>query len=357
MFSPGEFRDLVSGRRRGLHASVLRAALRTFEYPYTAVVSRRNRRFDSGHSLVHRVDAPVICVGNLTLGGTGKTPAVAWLVEHLREAGVRPAIVSRGYGSGANEQNDEALELELALGSVTHVQDRDRVAAANRAIREHGAEAIVLDDGFQHRRLARDLDVVLLDAMEPFGFDHVFPRGTLREPLDALSRADVVMLSRADVVSDGEREAIRQRVAGYAPDAIWVEATHRPQRFLSCDGTSRALDDLREQPVAAFCGVGNPAGFRHTLQQAGLRVTAFREFPDHHAYREHDLEQLGRWAAESKVQQLVCTRKDLVKIRERRLVDIPLAALTIELDITRGLRELTERLTTLFEKRTRRPIA
>jgi tetraacyldisaccharide 4'-kinase len=200
MLNASTFRDIVSGCRGGARAAVARGVLRLAEVPYTAAVNWRNRRFDGPHSAVRRVGVPVVSVGNLTLGGTGKTPMVEWIANWLVQRNVRVAIVSRGYGAAAADKNDEALELEQALAGVPHVQNPDRVAGALTAVERFGVELILLDDGFQHRRLARDLDVVLLDATAPFGFEHVFPRGMLREPVRGLQRADVVCLTRADAL-------------------------------------------------------------------------------------------------------------------------------------------------------------
>ncbi len=188
MLSPTEFRELVSGHRRGPDATALRGLLRAAELPYTLAVRFRNHRYDRRRTAVHHVSVPVISVGNLTLGGTGKTPMVKWLARRVEDLGARVALVSRGYRAASGELNDEARELAQALPTIPHIQNRDRVAAARFAIEKFNPDVLLLDDGFQHRRLARDLDVVLLDALEPFGFDHVFPRGTLREPLDGLAR-------------------------------------------------------------------------------------------------------------------------------------------------------------------------
>ena len=256
------FRALISGQRRGAQAALLRGLLRAAEMPYTAAVQWRNRQYDRGHKPIERVDVPVISVGNLTLGGTGKTPLVAWLARWFRQRGVRVTIISRGYGAEAGAQNDEALELEQTLPDVPHVQNPDRVAAAKMAIEEFDCQLILLDDAFQHRRIHRDLNIVVVDALEPFGFGHVFPRGALREPLAGLRRSDVVVLSRADLVEPLERERIRSTVAQYAPAAIWLEASHQPEKLLSASGREEALSALAGQPVAAFCGIGNPAGFR-----------------------------------------------------------------------------------------------
>ena len=229
-------------------AALTRGVLRVAEVPYTIAVTVRNRRYDRGAAEVHNVGVPIITVGNLTLGGTGKTPMVKWLAQRFQNAGLRVAIVSRGYGAADGKHNDEALELAQSLPNVPHIQNRDRVAAAQQAIRDFKSQLILLDDGYQHRRLGRDLDIVLLDALEPFGFEHVFPRGTLREPLAGLGRAHVVCLSRADAISQPEREAIRERVAQIAPQAAWCEAAHAASKLVNARGESQPLDVLAKPP-------------------------------------------------------------------------------------------------------------
>jgi tetraacyldisaccharide 4'-kinase len=340
MLRPSEFRDLVSGRRKGLLAVLTRGVLRVAEVPYTAAVTMRNRRYDRGAAEVHRVGVPVITVGNLSLGGTGKTPMVKWLAQRFQNAGLRVAIVSRGYKATKGKHNDEAMELAQALPNVPHIQNRDRVAGARQAIREFNSHLLLLDDGFQHRRLIRDLDIVLLDALEPFGFEHVFPRGTLREPLAGLARAQVVCLSRADAISQGERGAIRERVARIAPQAIWSEAAHAASKLINTSGELQPLEVLANHRVMAFCGVGNPAGFRHTLAAAGCEPIAWREFPDHHTYTTADQSELVALAQSCKADTFVCTQKDIVKIPQQQLGGVPLWAVAIEMKFLRGQQEL-----------------
>jgi tetraacyldisaccharide 4'-kinase len=303
-------------------------------------VKWRNRGFDRGRRRIERVNVPVISVGNLSLGGTGKTPLVEWLARWLRSRGVRVTLVSRGYGAEAGARNDEALELEERLPDVPHLQNPDRVAAARTAIEEFECQCIVLDDGFQHRRLARDLDLVLIDALEPFGFGHVFPRGTLREPLAGLARAQAVALSRADLVEVGEREQIKATVGRYAPRAVWLELAHAPRRLVSSAGQEQSLDGLRGRRVAAFCGIGNPAGFRRTLEGLGAALAEFREFPDHYAYRRADIDSLAAWGERLGAEALVCTAKDLVKLRVEQIGRLPLWSVAIELEIMTGQSEL-----------------
>ncbi len=344
--SPERFRALVSGEARGLGAACFRGLLRLLAIPYSTVVRVRNWRYDTRRAKITRVEVPVVCVGNLTLGGTGKTPMVEWLAKQLRSRGLHVALVSRGYRSRPQAQglpalgrrdaaNDEALELAQRLPNVPHVQNVDRVAAARRAIDEFHAQVVVLDDGFQHRRLARDLDIVLLDAVAPFGFDHLFPRGMLREPITSLHRAGVVILSRADMVDGARRASIRQTVQRLAPNAAWAEVRHAPQYLLSLDGETAPLDSLHDQRIAAFCGIGNPAGFRHTLEACGYNVVGLREFPDHHAYTAADVETLSRWATDMQASALVCTHKDLVKI-DNAVGAVKLWAMVVGLEFISG---------------------
>jgi tetraacyldisaccharide 4'-kinase len=275
------------------------------------------------------------------------------------DAGLRVGIVSRGYGSRDGRANDEARELAARLPEVPHVQNRDRVAAAREAIEKHGCQAIVMDDGFQHRRLGRDLDIVLVDATEPFGFEHVFPRGTLREPIAGLRRAHVAVLSRADLVSAERREEIRRRVLGIAPRLDWLESTHAPRWLVNGAGERRDVSWLAGRRIAAFCGIGNPAGFEHTLRACGAELVGFRAFADHFDYQQHGDggaavdDSLCRWAKSLGADVLVATCKDLVKLLVRAEREMPLWALAIglELDGTTHTRSFAERKATLLDAR------
>jgi len=348
MLSPHAFRELISGRRRGASATILRGLLRAAEVPCTAAVHWRNARYDCGRATSHRVEVPVICVGNITLGGTGKTPVVAWLANWLQERKVRVVLVSRGYKSSGTGRNDEALELARKLPGAAHVQNPDRVAAAREAIDRHGAELIVLDDGFQHRRLARELDIVLLDALDPFGFGHVFPRGTLREPLAGLARAHILGLTRADQISASERAELRRRLTSFAPDAAWCELVHRPTMLVSPSGVSRPVASLRGQAVVGFCGIGNPAGFERTLSDCGMRLLGLRCFPDHYRYRPEDLQQLALWSHRQGAAAVVCTEKDLVKLEPPMPEEFHLWALRIEAAFAAGREHLEAALQSLL---------
>ncbi len=239
---------------------------------------------------------------------------VEWVARWYRGRRLRVAILSRGYGQ-TEGLNDEGRVLEENLPDVPHLQDRDRVALAAIATRELETELIVLDDGFQHRRLARDIDIVLLDALEPFGLGYLFPRGLLREPVRSLRRADVVVLSRADLVDAPARAAIRREAERYAGPVPWVEARHAPLDLRDCEGNQYALDMLESQTVAAFCGIGNPEGFRQTLLSRCTKLLDLKVFPDHHRYSAADVRGLDAWASALKANLVLTTQKDLVKLR------------------------------------------
>ena len=350
MIRANSFDALVSGRRRGVGPAIARSLLRVAEVPYTWAVSYRNRRYDTGRAETVRVTIPVVSVGNLTLGGTGKTPMVEWLARWLRARDVRVTLISRGYGAEEGARNDEALELEQRLPDVPHLQDPDRAAAAAVAIEEFACQLILLDDGFQHRRLARDLDIVLLDAGAPFGYRHVFPRGLLREKVGGLRRAHVVAISRADMVDASRRSEIWREVERHAPQAVRVEVRHAPRELLAASGETKPITGLAGQRVAAFCGIGNPAGFRHTLTECGCEVAAFREFPDHHAYSRDDIESLHAWANEHDVRAVVCTHKDLVKVGLENLGRRALWAVTVGMAFMSGQSELEAALSPLLAR-------
>lgn len=332
------FKRLVDGSARGPAATVARAVLAAVAAPYALAVQARNAGYAAGIFPISSAPVPVICIGNLTLGGTGKTPLVAWFAQRLRAAGLRPAILSRGYAATSGQMSDEAAELGILLPDVPHLADRDRVAGA-RAAAALGADTIVLDDGFQHRRLARDLDIVAVDATDPFGCGHIFPRGLLREPLAGLARAHAVVLTRATLVDAERRAAIRAALAkacGGRLPGVWAEAAHRPLQLRSATAPPLPLATLRGTRIAAFAGIGNPAAFRATLEQLGAEVVAFRAFPDHHAYSAGDLHTLATWARAAHATLAVTTLKDLVKFRTATLDGIPLVALEIAVEVIAG---------------------
>jgi tetraacyldisaccharide 4'-kinase len=341
------FLRLVRGESRGLIPALSRLGLGAAAGLYRLGVGSRNLAFDRGWKPQHPINVPVVSVGNLTLGGTGKTPMVEWIARWYRERGVRVAILSRGYGDPSG-MNDEGRVLEENLPDVPHLQGADRVALARGAVEELESEILVLDDGFQHRRLARDLDVVLLDALEPFGLGKIFPRGLLREPVGSLRRAGVVVLSRADLVDESTQRAIRAEAERRSGPLRWVLARHAPLDLIDSRGQSTPLANLPGRKVAAFCGIGNPEGFRRTLEGLGLDVVGFRAFPDHHPYTASDVADLAGWVRSLGADLALTTQKDSVKLRVSGLGPVPLFALRIGLDVMDGLETLATALSALL---------
>jgi tetraacyldisaccharide 4'-kinase len=342
--SARNFRELISGGSRGVAPSLTRGMLAAASLAYWAAVRLRNLAYDWAILRSRRAGVSVISVGNLTAGGTGKSPFVRWLAEWFREQGWRPVVLSRGYRSAPGRPNDEFLEMRRRAPELLHLQGPDRTRLAQRAVDEFGAQVIILDDGFQHRRLARDLEIVLIDATEPFGYGWLLPRGLLREPLSALARARAVVLTRADQVSESERLAIWRRVAHHAPSVVRCEAAFVPCDLVDERGETHPLESLRGQPVFGFAGIGQPDNFRRTLESLGCRVVGFRPFPDHHAYTSDDLEQLHSAGVQLGARFLVCTEKDAVKISRDRPDSLPTRAVRIDATLLSSSREFEELL-------------
>jgi tetraacyldisaccharide 4'-kinase len=251
------------------------------------------------------------------VGGTGKTPIVIWLADHFRNK-YAIGIVSRGYAAVDRQLNDEGLEIRQRLDEIVLVQNRDRVAAARSALSQLADAAlpplIIADDAFQHRRLARDFNLVLIDATRPFGFDQLLPAGLLREPVSTLRRASAVILSRANLVEPKTRRRILKRIREVQPNAVLAETALVATGWRGAGGESLPLSFLHDQPVLAFCGIGNSGGFRDTLLANQIRIVEFVPFPDHHHFTKQDLVHLSKQAEASQCRALVCTIKDLVKL-------------------------------------------
>jgi tetraacyldisaccharide 4'-kinase len=334
--------EIIRGDRRGAVAGLARCGLRLASWPYGIGVRARNALYNHGWKRVSRSSVPVVSIGNLTLGGTGKTPCVEYVGRFFSDRDVRATILSRGYGSEAG-RNDEAMVLEENLPDVPHLQGADRVSLANLAVEELEAELLILDDGFQHRRLYRNLEVVLIDATRPPNRDYLFPRGTLREPASGLKRADAIVLTRCDQVTVEEVKAIRNWLSQRYPGKPVAITRHRPVGLIG--DVMEPLEGLKTGPVAGFCGIGNPNAFCRTLESLGANVIDFRAFPDHHAYTRDDVDELIHWANGLPHDATIATtQKDWVKLRISELAGRPLRAVRIGLAFREGQQEFDEKL-------------
>ena len=335
---------------------VVTAGLSALSVVYRAALAVRDRAYRWGVLRTNRLPCPVISVGNLTLGGTGKTPAVEAVVRSLQEighdAGTRPAVVSRGYGrttrgvhvvadrdgirTDVRTAGDEPLLLAERLPGVPVVVGENRYEAGRAAVERCGATAIVIDDGFQHRTLAKDLEIVVVPGRAPWGNARVFPRGMLREPLSALARAHAVLLTNpaGPETIDAVTRAVRRFNAGAAVLTAHYQLLDAVE---ARSGRRVPVADLAGRRLLAFAGLGSPQGFADTLDAAGVRRVGLAEFPDHHWFTSGDLEQLTREARASSAQGLVTTEKDWVRLRDMARPALPLWVLPMRLVFDSGL--------------------
>jgi tetraacyldisaccharide 4'-kinase len=338
--------SILSGQRRDLAARLLRGGCAFASLGYAATIAARNAAFDLGWRRVQHVGVPVVSVGNITTGGTGKTPLVAWIAQRFQERLGPVAIVSRGYRAHQDGKNDEALVLERLCPGVPQVLNRDRVAGARKAVQEFGSRAIVLDDAFQHRRIFRDLDLVLVDALNPWGYGHLLPRGLLREPLSALKRADAVLITRADQVDAATLDDLRRRIARIRGIDEHIAVCFAPTGVIYGDGLRLPLTAIdRSVEYGAFCGIGNPIAFQRTLADLGIKAT-LRTYPDHYHYTAADWDDLSAWSQQFPA-GLLTTLKDVVKLPPTHPLAEHVAALDIGVEFLAGRQHLDRRLETL----------
>ncbi|MCS6859342.1 MAG: tetraacyldisaccharide 4'-kinase [Abditibacteriales bacterium] len=343
--------EVLTGRRHGFAAACVRGALTPLEIAYRARLGYVRWSYLSGRRARARLSCRVISVGNLVAGGTGKTPMVQYLARRLREHGVSVAVILRGYGGrksevggvvsdgervwmSVEESGDEAQLHARTLPGVPVLIGRDRVAAGERAAREFGAEVIVLDDGFQTWQLQRDLDVLLIDATNPFGNGHLLPCGVLREPVKAMARADVVVLTKTEGVDGETLTQLETRLRTWLrADALIARARHKPTCFINWDGEQQPLSHLHGTKVCALSALADNTHFLTTLQRLGLSVEVASSFLDHHRYTQRDWQ-----AARASGLPVVTTEKDWVKLDPTWRTP-GTYALRIETEMTHGERE------------------
>ncbi|MGE0191025.1 MAG: tetraacyldisaccharide 4'-kinase [Planctomycetota bacterium] len=323
----------------GLVQAVRGLGLDLLGLPYRAAVAVRGQLYDAGWRETVRLPLPVISVGNLAAGGTGKTPLVIMLADELLRRGRRPGVVARGYRREPGETlNDEGREIAAALGDlVPQVQDADRVAAAHRLLAAHPrTDVLLLDDGFQHRRVRRDLDIVLLDGREPLARAHLLPRGRLREPPAALSRADLVVITRAEGLMPAARLERALEVARFTAAPLAFTATRVLRIEGLADTDPAALYGL---PVALLSGIGAPGAFRATVEDLGAEVRWHVALGDHRPASAERLAALRQRARATGARALLVTRKDAMKLAPagRAAGAVPVGVVVTAMDIVEGL--------------------
>ena len=338
------FRNLISGKEIGVKASLIRSALRPFSLCYSVIIWLRNIGYNFKILRSYKVAAPVISIGNITAGGTGKTPIVMWLCKLLENREIKAAVISRGYKSQAGSLGDEAAMMIKNCPQTKVIINSNRVCGAQKAIEEYDCKMIVLDDAFQHRRLRRDLDIVAVDATCPFGFGKMLPSGLLREMPSNLKRAHAAIITRTDQCDENAIEKIEEIISAQNPDILIARSIHKLVSAKMMKDVTIELSDLLERKVFAFCGIGNPESFCNGLKKTGLDIVGSKFFNDHEDYTKESLRNVATLAKESGADILLTTQKDWVKIAllAREVSQIEFAYIAIELEITSNKEKLTK---------------
>lgn len=361
---------VVSRREKGIVPAIVRFFLFLLEQVYRFVLMIRYFIYKIGFASTKRLDCKVISIGNIIAGGTGKTPLVRLLAEELKNRNYSIVVVSRGYKSknsqakvvfdgnklliAEEEVSDEALMLSNMLEGIPIITGKDRYKAGELAILEFSPDIILLDDGFQHWQLARDKDIVLLDANNPFGYKHLLPAGLLREPLKALSRVDIFLITKINPLNKNKISYIISTLKKYNQDAEIYKAEYENKciKLYQKNGKIKTLkaEFLSGKKVLAFSGIGNPASFQQSLEECNCDLFLHHRFPDHYQYTGKDIEEIVKKssvAISSKttgsntksVDLIITTAKDFVRLnKEMRallIAEYNLAVLEIDMKVER----------------------
>jgi tetraacyldisaccharide 4'-kinase len=364
--------DVIFGRREGMRATVFAGFLQGLSYLFSGIAQARLWLYQKRILHDQPLGCLVVVVGNLTVGGTGKTPVVEKFARALRDRGRKVAILSRGYRSksapmwkkwwyrlshteeppprivsdgqrvllDSEQAGDEPYMLARNLPGVHVIVDKNRVKAGAYAIKKFGCDTLILDDGFQYLPLKGRLNLLLVDKTNPFGNGHLLPRGILREPIKHLKRASYVFLTKSDGVRDVELEELIQK---HNPGVDVIECAHRPQ-FLQRFGSDerQPLDWLKGKNVGAFSGIAVPESFEKFLRDLGGHIAFTRRFLDHYRFTSEDFVSIFTEGIEQKVDFIVTTEKDAVRLPEGLPCAVPIYYLRLEIDIIRGASDFDE---------------
>jgi len=364
-----KWKKLVSGQDRTWRRYLIWPLLLAAGKIYGAVIKLRNRLYEKGYKKRYWPGCHVISVGNITVGGTGKTPVVAMLSRALSKGGRKVAIVSRGYKSHSPSlrfrlkhkefsnktkvvcdgkelllspkiAGDEPYMLAQELKNVIVVTDPDRVRGARYAIREFGVDTIILDDGMQHMRLRRQNDIVLIDANCPFGYGRILPAGLLREPLEGLKRADHIFITKAENLTEEKYQELVDEIRLYNQEADILTCQYEPEKLISVHTEKESpVSLLKDLPIMVVTGIAQPDGFVKILEKQGANVVCKRFFPDHHRFRRYEIEEIYETAKNFGAQAVLVTEKDAVRFSKHAGLEMsppPVYYLKVALAIKKG---------------------
>jgi len=362
--------DVILGRRAGKRAGALRFLLLLLSFLYRWIVGKRIDLFRANILHSHRIGCPVVSVGNLTVGGTGKTPVVEKLARDLTAKGRNVAILSRGYKSvrrrtssssntsarvvtdggalllDSKTAGDEPFMLAKNLRGVAVVVDKDRVACGRHAVSALGSDLLILDDGLQYLKLHRRFDIVLVDREAPFGNEYLLPRGTLREPPEHLRRATHILITKCD---GSDLSSLHARIRKYNRTAPIIECRHRPVELQDLQtGESITLESLQGMRAGAISGIASPESFEQGLRRLGVRLELTQSFADHHRYSRKEIDRFIKRCARRELSCVLTTEKDAVRMPRLMNQEIPIRYLRIEIEILKGQEEWDRLITSLI---------
>ncbi len=344
-FPPALFNRLFRTPEEGKIRKILLAPLGFFSFLYGRMMDTRAWLYRKGFYRSHSLACQVVSVGNITLGGTGKTPFVALLAGWMRDRGLTPAVLSRGYKgrfSGpygivsdgkrvlldAIQAGDEPYFLAEKLKGVPVIVGSERRVTGRIAVEHFHANVVILDDGFQHLSLKRNLNFLLIDASCPFGNGKVFPRGPLREPMGQIGRADALILTKVE--GDGNIQILNRKLADRGVGIPVFRTEYRPYGIRALNGGEiLPLENLQGKKVLAFSGIAQPESFRRTLRGLNCQIVEWETFPDHYQYRQEDVNGLQDRAFRAGAEVLVTTEKDMVRIKSFSSGPVPVWALCV----------------------------
>ena len=333
------FRLLAEGRENGMMSHAFHPVLTVAGQVYGAAVGMVRSLYEKKVLPRKRLPFPVISVGNLTWGGTGKTPFVEYLARKIGEQHRTPLLLTRGYS------HDEVEQFRHHLPRAVIGVGRDRAAVAEKLTKERRVDVAILDDGLQHWPIERDIEVITLNALNPFGNGQLIPRGILREPVSTLKKAAIIAIAHVNLVKPEELTKLREKIRQVAPSAFLVETYLEPLFFYRAKKRSRlSIDRLKNQRVATFSGVGAPRSFQLLLSRLHLKPVRNFEFADHHMFSETDLKEIKQVSQSGEVDEVITTEKDFYRSRDAIANILDPLVLAVRLRISAGEDVLTERL-------------
>ncbi len=365
--------EVIFEQRRGKRAAIVRGILFALSKVFQVAVKARRFLYNVRILRDSTLGVQVIAIGNLTVGGTGKTPVVEKFARTLKDEGRNVAILSRGYRSrppplskrlidkllfredrtpprvvsdgkslllDSQTAGDEPYMLASNLKDVIVLVDKDRVKSGRYAIEKFGCDTLLLDDGFQYWKLqGRRMDIVLIDYQQPFGNEQLLPRGTLREPISHLARANTIFITK----SDGKTDSLRQRIAQHNPDASVVECIHHPLYFEDVfTGEQHGLDLLQALRIASLSGIAQPESFEQSLVRLGANLVYAKRFADHHRFSQQEVLNVINRSKKRQAQAIITTQKDAVRFPKLDRRDLPIYFVRVEIKILRGAKDFQD---------------